>query len=764
MSLGRRLGVTAAASVLVAVPALAGTAGTANAFTGTVSGGCWIDGISSSIAPWTTTQTLKINGSTSAATVTEGSQLTLSYGYALGPNNGGPDLDTATVQVFAQMSVYSGATRTATVVATSPVDPGVLNGEPFPGQTLPNATLTAPAAGSYDVKVDWVTFKAVGGAAASGLNVVCSGNSANTPAPIPGSPAATLPNEIASATGKNVKQRTLNFALDPSSEFAATGLTAQADQGAQPPGSPTGVTAVAGDAQLTASWTAPSSGGAPTSYVATASGGKTCTTATTSCTITGLTNGTAYTVTVVAKNSGGDSAPSSPSSAVTPTAPTAPAAPTAVSATAGDASAAVTWTAPSDNGGSAITGYTVTSDPDAKTCTTATTSCTVSGLTNGTAYTFNVTATNAAGTSAASTPSAAVTPTAAAPSPTPSSSATPVVVNGMICEILTSIAAWEKASPNGDVGDSPPPSLTFSASSLSVKAGDKVSLLLSFSQGPQSGPVELNAGVLQPKAKIKVGGAGSGTVIVTGAKYGKIAPYTFIPGTTLSGTYTATTAGTVNFTLEEFGFDYGDTEAGAAFTWPTKVEQLDTICNKGTKPKTAPVSIGLVAQEGGSAIPELPSTPPTSNGALTVTGSTVAGGTVTLSGSGFKPGTPAVAGIYSTPEQLGVATASSTGDVSLSVVIPASLTGQHTLVLLGTKADGSPWALTKTVTVTASGGGDGGGDGSDDGDNGSDLASTGPEDFAKTLLIALVALQVGLIAAVRGARRRRPVVAARHRR
>ena len=90
---------------------------------------------------------------------------------------------------------------------------------------------------------------------------------------------------------------------------------------------------------------------------------------------------------------------------------TAPAAPTAVIATAGSAQATVSWTAPTDTGGSPITGYTVTGDPGGS-CSVAgdITDCTITGLTNGTEYTFSVIATNAQGNSPPSAPSNTVVP------------------------------------------------------------------------------------------------------------------------------------------------------------------------------------------------------------------------------------------------------------------------------------------------------------------------------------------------------------------
>ncbi|MFN8079042.1 MAG: fibronectin type III domain-containing protein [Kineosporiaceae bacterium] len=96
----------------------------------------------------------------------------------------------------------------------------------------------------------------------------------------------------------------------------------------------------------------------------------------------------------------------------------APAAPGTPTGSAGDAQATLSWTAPSWDGGAAITSYTVTASPGGASCTTAGTSCTVTGLTNGTSYTFTVAATNSVGTGPSSAASAVLTPTGPPGAPT----------------------------------------------------------------------------------------------------------------------------------------------------------------------------------------------------------------------------------------------------------------------------------------------------------------------------------------------------------
>ena len=104
--------------------------------------------------------------------------------------------------------------------------------------------------------------------------------------------------------------------------------------------------------------------------------------------------------------------------------PAVPGAPTGISAVSGNAQATVSFTAPASTGSAAITGYTVTSNPAGGTDSNAgstSLSHVITGLTNGTSYTFTVTATNSVGTGSASSASSAVTPVGTPTITTPTS-------------------------------------------------------------------------------------------------------------------------------------------------------------------------------------------------------------------------------------------------------------------------------------------------------------------------------------------------------
>lgn len=115
---------------------------------------------------------------------------------------------------------------------------------------------------------------------------------------------------------------------------------------------------------------------------------------------------------------------------------TTPNAPTIGTASAGNNQATVTFTAPTDTGGATITTYTVTSNPGNITATGASSPITVTGLTNGTAYTFTVTAANSAGVGPASAASNSVTP---APTPPVAGAVTATVAYASSANVITPV-------------------------------------------------------------------------------------------------------------------------------------------------------------------------------------------------------------------------------------------------------------------------------------------------------------------------------------
>ena len=82
--------------------------------------------------------------------------------------------------------------------------------------------------------------------------------------------------------------------------------------------------------------------------------------------------------------------------------PTEPGAPSLTSAVGGNGKVTLTWTPPTNDGGSAVTGYLAEASPTGGYCFVSATTCTISGLTNGETYTFTVKASNDVGLGAAS--------------------------------------------------------------------------------------------------------------------------------------------------------------------------------------------------------------------------------------------------------------------------------------------------------------------------------------------------------------------------
>jgi hypothetical protein len=180
------------------------------------------------------------------------------------------------------------------------------------------------------------------------------------------------------------------------------------------PDSVTTNSVVIGNSNVTVNWSAPSNkGNAITAYYVTYYNGasligvNTVASGTTSNTVTGLVNGTLYTFSVTAQNAAGNSVVVAASN-VYATPYTVPSAPLTFSATPGTGSVALSWSAPSSNGGTAITYYNIFYGIGLSYSTSLTpnlvfgkevTSYTVTGLTSGYTYNFFITAQNAAGNS-----------------------------------------------------------------------------------------------------------------------------------------------------------------------------------------------------------------------------------------------------------------------------------------------------------------------------------------------------------------------------
>ncbi|MFI5910162.1 fibronectin type III domain-containing protein, partial [Dactylosporangium sp. NPDC051541] len=539
-----------------------------------------------------------------------------------------------------------------------------------------------------------VTFTAPGndgGSAITGYTVTSS----------PGGLTGTCPGSPCTVTGlTNGTAYTFTVhatnAVGSSGESGSSNSVSPADVPAAP-----AVTATAGNGSVGVQFAAPGNqGSAITGYEVSTDGGSSWTTLTTtstngllSGTVSGLTNGTAYSVQVRAINAKGTGNPSTAQS-LTPA--TVPGAPGNVTATRGNASASVAFTAPGSTGGAPVSAYTVTSTPGGLTATCPSSPCTVTGLTNGTAYTFTAHATNSAGNSAESGPSTSVTPATVPAAPSPLT-LTPAATSATIAfpEPSTggaAITGYEISTDGGQtwvtLSTASAPTVTGTVTGLTPETAYQVQVraINATGTGPASASTTLTTVPAATGTPTATAGTASTVVTWPQATGSTVTGYTVYahPGpatcTTTAVTATSCVIGAVS---------------GTAYTYTVVAHSPSG--DSADSPASIPVT---------AAAPEVPATAPV---AAPTTLSTTEGvlsqvapsQQITVVGTGFAPHSTATVVLYSTPVVLGTATTDASGSFTKQVTIPATVAaGQHNLVASGVDTNGNIHQIRMPVTTT----------------------------------------------------------------
>ena len=375
---------------------------------------------------------------------------------------------------------------------------------------------------------------------------------------------------------------------------------------------------------------------------------------------TGTETGT-DTVTVLATDPDSDSSLGEATVTVewSPPSATAPGAPASIAADPGDSEAVVTWTAPTDNGGAVITNYTVTSSPGDRYCTwtSGPLTCTVTGLTNGTEYTFIVTATNSAGTS----------------DPSVTARGTPLGLPGAPLSIASETGfnsitlTWETPSSTGgsDITDYII-EYTVDGTNWTVLE-DGVSTATTTTVTSLNNNLDYNFRV----AAVNAVGTGPSSQLDTDVTLQPI-PYV----SPLDDDLPAQTPGSAQFIDGDTGID---------------IQVEETLSENGLKfAGLDDFALQILLKEGNGRV---------DSGTKSITISP--SGTAEASGLGFQPGSTVEVWIFSDPRLLGTTTVLDDGSFSVSLVIPIDLdVGPYTIQVNGRLANGRERSSNIGITVS----------------------------------------------------------------
>lgn len=437
--------------------------------------------------------------------------------------------------------------------------------------------------------------------------------------------------------------------------------------------------------------------------------------------------------------------------------------PTAVTGSAGDQKVTVAWTAPVIVTSATVTSYTATSTPGSFTCVTTATSCVVSGLTNGTAYTFVVRVTYSDSNTRDSSASDATTPVYTAPAPEPEASsgvATPAAATPTPAS--TAVVA-EKIIPapvsgpvlRGSRGPvlSPVPTATVGGrpvnSTTTVESATRTTVL--------AGGVTVGVSVPANKGRIVTGSGGATEVALEKGSAATISGSGVLPNSmvqvflplaggnarelaripsTSEGSFdgSAPLSALPNAAPLPVGKQVLQIVSVGATGEQTVVEMTVSIAQSTPQPETErgtenlpePGTGGSLATNAG--VPEAvvitgdkllklavvggdgwsmsvafsdqqSGVTPIPEGGATLTA--IRGSTATVSGGGMMPGTRAEAWLFSTPVLLGTVTVGDDGTFDSDVLMDSLViaVGSHTLQIQGIGIDGYTRAVNLGVDV-----------------------------------------------------------------